>query len=223
MEISTLLEIRPGVTAIIGGGGKTTLMHTLSRELMGRGRVILCTTTHILVPEDLDVVTGPDAARVRGILARRRAVCVGTPCQENKLTAPQIPMEELSALADYILVEADGSRGLPLKAHAGHEPVIPACADQTILVAGADGFGHPIREACHRPELYARLSGGSLDEPVSPRLAARVIVAEGLGDRVFINKTEDAAARENARELAALLDCPAVGGSLWKGEYECLC
>lgn len=33
MTLSQLLDIRPGVTAVIGGGGKTTLLRTLGEEL----------------------------------------------------------------------------------------------------------------------------------------------------------------------------------------------
>ena len=32
-KLCELLDIRPGVTALIGGGGKTTLMYHLAREL----------------------------------------------------------------------------------------------------------------------------------------------------------------------------------------------
>ena len=45
MELAALLGVRPGVTAVIGGGGKTTLLRTLGGELAAVGaRVLLCTT-----------------------------------------------------------------------------------------------------------------------------------------------------------------------------------
>ena len=44
MELAPLLGIQKGVTAIIGSGGKTTLLRTLASELPGR--VLLCTSTH---------------------------------------------------------------------------------------------------------------------------------------------------------------------------------
>ena len=44
MTLSQLLDIRPGVTAVIGGGGKTTLLRTLGGELAGQHPVLLCTT-----------------------------------------------------------------------------------------------------------------------------------------------------------------------------------
>ena len=38
MDLSRLLGVRPGVTALIGGGGKTTAMYVLAGELAARGR-----------------------------------------------------------------------------------------------------------------------------------------------------------------------------------------
>ena len=46
MQLYERLGVPCGVTAVIGSGGKTTLLRTLSRELPGT--VILTTTTHIL-------------------------------------------------------------------------------------------------------------------------------------------------------------------------------
>ena len=52
MELAELLGVGPGITAIIGSGGKTTTLYQLARELTGRGlRVICSTTTHIRPPD----------------------------------------------------------------------------------------------------------------------------------------------------------------------------
>ena len=121
-----------------------------------------------------------------------------------------------------MLVEADGSRRLPLKAHAPHEPVIPANAQRVVLVVGADGFGKPIRAVCHRSELYAARCGASEETDVTPELEAAVLLAEGLGDRVYINKVETAEDYDRAAALANRLTCPVTAGSLHKGVYLCL-
>ena len=42
MQIAPLLNIGRGVTALIGGGGKTTLLYTLTEELRKKGTVLLC-------------------------------------------------------------------------------------------------------------------------------------------------------------------------------------
>ena len=46
--------------------------------------------------------------------------------------------------ADYILVEADGSGGLPLKGHLNYEPVIPGATTLIVVVVGADILGKTI-------------------------------------------------------------------------------
>ena len=53
VKLAELLTIRPGVTAVIGGGGKTTLLRTLGEELAGQHTVLLCTTTKIFPFPDL--------------------------------------------------------------------------------------------------------------------------------------------------------------------------
>ena len=221
MKLTDILNVRPGMIALIGGGGKTTLLYTLAEELRQTGTVLLCTSTHILAPPQYPLVMG-GAADIRRALHRSGAVCAGTPAEGGKLTAPAAGFSELTALAEYVLVEADGARGLPMKAHAPHEPVIPSPAGNVILVVGADGFGQPIASVCHRPDLWARLAGVDIDDVAAPVGEARVICAEGFGDRVFINKTESDAARVAAADLARRLECPVAAGSLQKGEYLCL-
>ena len=178
------LSIPRGVTAVIGSGGKTTLLRTLSRELPGT--VLLATTTHILPFEGVPLVTDGGEAAVRRALAESRVVCVGTPAAEGKLTAPSLPFSLLEQLADYVLVEADGSRRLPLKAHAPHEPVIPKEAGCVLCVVGARGFDRPIREAVHRPEQFCTLTGARPDETASPALAARALAAEGFTQTIVL-------------------------------------
>ena len=219
MRISPLLQIGRGVTALIGGGGKTTLLYTLAEELRARGSVLLCTSAHIRAPERYPLVTG-GADELRAALAAHGVVCAGTPAADGRLTASAVPFETMAALADYVLVEADGSRGLPLKAHAPHEPVIPPNAQRVVLVVGADGFGKPVAEVCHRPELWAELAGVAPDAPATPEGEARVILAEGCGDRVYINKVESAGNYETAEALAGRLALPVVLGSLRQGVYS---
>ncbi len=224
MNLAELLSIRPGVTAVIGGGGKTTLLRALGAELAADGaRVLLCATTKLFPFDGLPNLAAPTETALAEALEARRLVCAGTPVPgTGKLTVPNIPMARLAALADYVLAEADGAAGRPLKAHASHEPVIPPEANQTILVIGASGFGRPIAEAAHRPALYARLADVPKSAPASPETEAAVLLAEGLHTRVFINQVETAEARRQAAALAARLSCPVLAGSLRRKErYPC--
>ena len=158
----------------------------------------------------------PDTARE--ILAREGLVCLGVPSAQGKLVSPGF--EGWDALADYTLVEADGSAGTPFKGHEKHEPVLPPRRNTTILVLGADGFGRPISVAAHRPALYARLAGVPENRPVTPAIAARVAAREGFHDQVFVNQVDQEEERPLARQLAERLDCPVAAGSLRSGCWE---
>ena len=211
MPLAELLGVRPGVTSVIGSGGKTSLLAVLARELPGT--VVLTTTTHILPFPDMPLVTSADARDVRAALAESRVICVGSQAEKNgKLVTPELGIDALASLADYVLVEADGARRLPLKAHAAWEPVIPACSGRTILVLGASGLGHPVREKVHRPELFCELAGCAPDDLATPELVARAANAEALADVALVNQAD--VAPDAAHDLAALLAIPSFAGSV---------
>lgn len=206
-SVSRALGITPGLTAIIGSGGKTSLMLRLANELCKKGSVIVATSTHIFPPEGMPLVTG-GAEEIDRALAGHPVVCAGAFTQSGKLAAPSVPFHELVRLADYVIVEADGARRLPLKAHAPHEPVIPGGA-RVIAVVGASGFGRPIAAAAHRPERYARALGVDITETVTPELAARVVKSRFPGGTVVINQVD----RKDALALAARF-AEGCGGSV---------
>ena len=79
--------------------------------------------------------------------------------------------------------------------------------------------GKPIREAAHRPELYARLAGVSVEDAVTPKMEAAVLRAEGLHHQIYVNQVETRQDLAAAEALAALLDCPVLAGSLHRKEY----
>ena len=217
MTLTELLNIRPGVTAVIGSGGKTTLLRTLGTELAeAGGRVLLCATTKIYPFPGLPCAH--DRAELDA-LAPSPLLCAGAPLEHGKLTALEVPMADLAARFDYVLVEADGSARLPLKAHASHEPVIPPEANRTICVVGISGFGRPIREAVHRPARFAALAGAWAGDAAPPAHTARVLVAEALADRYFFNQADTPELWEWARRCGERLPWPWAAGSLQKGLY----
>lgn len=188
-----------------------------------RARVIVATSTKMLVPDWCPVLLDAAMDEVRFALSTHPIVCVGRiHGPTGKLDAPNMAFSELEGAADYLLVEADGAKMLPLKAHAEHEPVIPECAKRTVCVVGIDGVRWPISQVCHRAERFARLAGASTADAVTPEMVARVLEAEGLHDMVLINKVESDNDRRAAERIAALCTTPVVAGSLWRKEFRCL-
>ncbi len=232
------------MTAVIGAGGKTTLVRALAEELAGcrlpadavaagedvaaarsarPARVIVATSTKMFVPDWCPVLLDASLDEVRAALAAEPIVCVGSIHETTgKLAMPALAFSELAKLADYMLVEADGAKMLPLKAHGAHEPVVPACARRVVCVVGIDGVGKPASQACHRAETFARLAVVSPDALVAPEAIAAVLNAEALHDVVLINKVHTADDWRAAERIAMLLRTPVVAGSLWEEEFRCL-
>ena len=220
MRACEALGIRPGITSVIGGGGKSTLLEVLAAEL-APATVILCTTTHMFPPKSVRTLSGEDEAELAEAVKRERAVCVGWLAGDERLHPPRLSMAGLKALAESVIVEADGSRQLPLKAHAPYEPVVPPESGRTVWVIGLSGLGRPIREAAHRPERYAALAGVTVDDLVTPEIAARVVNAEGLCDVALLNQADDETWADAARAMSRYLNCPSVWGSLQRGIFRC--
>lgn len=237
-NLASALRIEPGITAIIGSGGKSTLLKTLGLELMrAGGRVLLCTTTRMFpvagVPWDrssrrLDAAPWkPGALHVPGCTCEACAGLVrGSICQAGvlnpetgKLSAPAEPLNELAQRFDYVLAEADGSKRLPLKAHAAWEPVIPSGTANVIWLVGASGLGKPVAEVVHRSELFCERCGCEPADTATPERVAQVLNAElrmlNLNNaRIMLNQVDTLADPTMADRFEAALDRPIVATSL---------
>ncbi len=208
-------DLPRGIIALVGGGGKTTLMLCLARELADAGaRVIVTTTTHIFTPDGMRTLDPQSEAEARTALSRKRLVCFGKADENGKLSVPSLPVEGFAALADYVLVEADGAKRMPLKAPADHEPVIPPKTRLLIAVAGLEGVGRPLEHVAFRPERYAALCGKPLPAALEARDIALVLahaqgqrkgLPEGARFSVLLNKADDEARERAALEIAAQL------------------
>lgn len=232
-NLASALKIEPGITAIVGSGGKSTLLKTLGLELMrAGGRVLLCTTTHMFpvagVPWDgsnrrLDAAPWkPGAAHAPGCTCK---VCAGMSrgsiCQAGvldpetgKLSAPAEPIDQLAQRFDYVLAEADGSKRLPLKAHAAWEPVIPAATANVVWVVGASGLGKPVAEVVHRPELFCEPTDAATPERVAQVLNAELQMLNLNNVHIMLNQVDTLADPTMADRFEAALGRPLIATSL---------
>jgi probable selenium-dependent hydroxylase accessory protein YqeC len=221
--------------ALVGGGGKTTTLWSLARELCAAGPTIVTTTTKAGAPPDDVVLVDwerelPDRSLhplVAAAFARSPLIAVGAGVREGRLRAvsPEIADELFFRCgARYVINEADGARMKPFKAPAEHEPVLASTTTLLVVVVGLDALGLPIdEEHLHRPERIAALSGASPGAPLRPEHVAAVVreyearcaeVDESARFAVLINKADagpsspgvDLLAQALARvELAALV------------------
>ena len=106
-NITEALQIRlpeHAVISVVGAGGKTSLIFAWARELADAGKsVVITTTTHMYRPERMEE-------------GNIRIVVSDDPERPDKVTAPTAEiLDSLKETADVVLIEADGSRRMPLK------------------------------------------------------------------------------------------------------------
>lgn len=153
---SLLTSDGKGVISLTGAGGKTSTLKGLGAYYRSLGMsVLLTTTTKIQNPKIFDF--GVDYA-----FMSEEEVLVHSPAKgesvfyaerhimdPKKMTAPR--MEVLDVLIDrydVVIIEADGSRQLPLKYHTQRDPVISGRTSATLAVMGASAYGQCIDNVC---------------------------------------------------------------------------
>lgn len=221
------------VISVTGAGGKTSLIFSWAGEIAAAGKkVVIMTTTHMLHPESAgdiytgraviyhsDYKAGPAAlaeyfAEIDALLRSDKILMLASkdPANERKVISPpkEIFDYALSA-ADVVLIEADGSRGMPLKVPKSHEPVVPEYSHATVCVAGLSSLGKRARDVLYGPEDMpesGRLASVEVDEAFiaalmsSPSGGAKDAAGEF---RVYLNQADTPELQEKAAHISELL------------------
>ena len=171
----------PCRVAVVGAGGKTSTIWRLAESL--KENVVVTTTTHL----GLDQIEKAEQKYFVTSIADLEQIDWGNLPQLVSITGPAIDGHRLDGLSPKniqflyersiehhfsILIEADGSRMLPLKAPGEVEPVIPEWVDAVIVLAGLSALGKPLSsDTVFRPEVFCIL--GKLKE-------GEIITVEGL-------------------------------------------
>ncbi len=212
------------LVAMVGSGGKTGALQLLAQESSRRGTQVIATTTTAMLLRDLEVL-GPVLAessrsalwaRLDAALVEDGRVSVARGFgEEGKVVG--LPVEWVDELwaagwVDYIFVEADGSRGMPLKAFGDQEPQVPSTATIIVQVAGLDVLGAPLAEPhVHRAELLSAALGVPLGAVVTGevfvqalQVQLRSLTRHWPAARIvtLLNKAEEFDARRAGVELA---------------------
>lgn len=236
----------PGIVCLAGGGGKTTLLFSLCQAMAQTGERIICTTTTRMAKpvsdHPLPAVLENDPARI--VLPDSGALFAARPAPPDGDAAKVYGYApaDIDALAErfpggWLLVEADGAAGRPIKAPADHEPVIPSRAAAVVAVVGLSCLNRPFGpDIAHRPERVAAVTGLRPGDRITPAaLAALATHPEGMFKNcpsgaariLFCNQADAPGAVEGGEELAGLLAGRAGGpdsfylGSLRRDGLEC--
>jgi probable selenium-dependent hydroxylase accessory protein YqeC len=210
--------------AIVGAGGKTSLLLALAEELRSKGgKAITTTTTKVRISEarkapDMLLISATTALdeRIKDGIEKSGHLFLG----ESLLLSHKVKGIDPSLadaifkkeLSDYLIVEADGAAGMSLKAHATHEPVIPSSATMVVALMGLEVFGKAFtHDLVFRAEIFRELTGISQGEPISAEILSRLFKSdqgpfkgspEAARRIVFLNKLDLSVNEEEAERLA---------------------
>lgn len=162
--IDELAIAPPACVALVGAGGKTTLMRALYEEGRRRGwQVLAGTTTKVARAQVADI-----ADFVHGGI------------EGDKLTGVAPGSAELRG-PGLVVVEADGARSKLVKAPDAHEPVLPSGVSHVVAVIGADALDRVIEDVAHRPMLVAAVCGCGPYERLTVERAAALLTSRRGG------------------------------------------
>lgn len=217
--LADLLGLAAGdIVSIIGCGGKTSLLWGLAKHYRHE-RVLVSTTTKIGRPPSSFYDNLIDATQLEKLMRPEKIkpgiYLSGTlnvvKDHVKSLTLPAL--ESISKNFDKILLEADGSRTLPVKGWAKHEPVVPGFSSVTIGLVTISAEGRTLNEdTVHRPDLFCSISGAQPNKPISlEHLAAATVHPAGLMSRacgrkiLLINQLDSTTELERAKTFISFL------------------
>ncbi|MBK9443745.1 MAG: putative selenium-dependent hydroxylase accessory protein YqeC [Comamonadaceae bacterium] len=175
------------MVSLVGAGGKTSTLFWLAQTLVSGGRRVLVTTTTRMFPPEpkwgATVLIEPSAPqRLAALRALPRAPGIVAlfshlDAFEGKVIGCEPDeIDELKAMADVILVEADGARHCALKAPAEHEPCIPSGSNTVVALSGAAPLGCPADPGnIHRWPQFAAVTGLCAGDLISKHALGRLI------------------------------------------------
>ena len=143
------------VKAVVGSGGKTTLIHAMAQKYVSQGKKVFVTTsTHMYIEEDTLLTDNPDVITAKLEKDGYAIAGVVEPKDSRKIKAlTEDTYTKVCAKADVVLVEADGSKGMPLKFPKNTEPVIYDNTDEIVVVCGLKAVRQAAKDVVFRLEL----------------------------------------------------------------------
>ena len=172
--------------ALVGAGGKSSLMYALAREMVARHEKVVTTTTTKILPPKSDespwlilLEDDPELISLPTHLSEWEHVTVAQSLDHSSRKLQGVSAETIKRCLDVagrVLIEADGAAGRPIKAPERWEPVIPDFVDLVIPVVGLDSIGKPATEEwVFRLERFLSVTGLGPGEIIKPNVVGRLL------------------------------------------------
>lgn len=143
-------------------------MFSVASELKNTYKVLICTTTKILVPKkdefDFFHIGGMPSSNLKN----GRYVLGNTINKGKLLSISEEDILKIKSKFDIILIEADGSKRKGMKGWKDYEPVIPSFTTKTIGVLDILNIGKFINEDnVHNIEEFMQITNSSKSQKIN--------------------------------------------------------
>lgn len=155
------------IIAVVGAGGKTSYIKKKAKEYREQGKKVFVTTTTHMYTED-DTLLTDDADRILRELEEKHYVMAGILEGIKIRPLSKDTYEKVCQHADIVLIEADGSKHMPVKYPKDDEPVIYENVEEIVVICGLHALDKRISEAAHRIELVKQCLQVDGDEVIQP-------------------------------------------------------
>ena len=201
--------------ALLGGGGKTALLHKLADEFAKYYTTVLQTslTKTAFHPSDEPLILNEiDIDKLDSIkLDRNPLFIIGEKISNKKLKGiSDTDLDRIRHQFDITIFECDGARNKPFKAHTEYDPQVPEFASHAIIIIGADVVNTKISDGLvHRPELFCKMWNVKSDLQLDIDFIVKVLTSKrGYFSKLkhsakisyFVNKWDNH--QKNAKDLA---------------------
>jgi len=178
--------------SLVGAGGKTALMFRLARDLVAEGKkVVTTTTTKIFEPssgETAFLIVNRDEEKLKQSVFNHLEKYKHITIASERLGLGKLKGVSSSLLndlwslqeIDYLIIEADGASGRPIKAPREGEPVIPSNTTLVVAILGVDGIGIELREGnAFQAERISKITGIPIGGKVTDEAMAVLMTDPG--------------------------------------------
>ena len=169
--------------SIVGAGGKTKLLYLLGNHLQNTGFKVLLTTTTMVYYPDADENSSNITFWGSHIIEQG----IGQEFEQDKRKIKGFEKEEMECFVrsgqfndfDFVLIEADGAKRMPIKAPNENEPVVIDFSDIVIGVVGLDSLGKAINEEnTHRPAELTKIFNKNLGDIINENDIKNLVLSE---------------------------------------------
>ena len=177
------------VISVCGAGGKTTYIYERAHECLKQNKkVAVLTTTKMYYDRKISNI---DYVIEKNILSNKEVFTFGNVKNNHIIPVEEDEYKKICDTFDIVLIEADGSRCMPVKIpDVKKEPVIKDNTDEIVLIYSPFAYDRNIAIVCFRYDEYKN-DNFFIDNNINEKTLLDKNIIEKIYNEFYINRLFD--------------------------------